>query len=301
MKQFEKILKISEQVSWEIEELVPEKTQLDFSKLYLPFDPKEEWGLEESMAKDLNHLMSASYLNLFAFVEEYIIVQAVQLVNEQLFSNTKKLRAVLRFAEEEVKHQELFYNYLELFQEQFKINPNFVNNSKEVTDYILSHSVKTVLLLTLHLEIITQDHYLQFKRQDTECDELFFNLLKHHWVEESQHAKIDKIVLYEKCEDQPQEMLKLVFDQYIDILKTFTGVMFQQAKLNIEDLSVIHELNNSQEEDLVQKIYHLYVDMFITLGLKHKEMNAVALELFHKDLSSFIGLFDKEESVEHAS
>lgn len=301
MKPFDKILKISEQVSWEIDSLLSIESKLDFSRFYLPFDPEKEWGLSKEAAIDLNHLMSASYLNLFAFVEEFIIVQAVQLVNEQLFSDTKKLRAVLRFAEEEVKHQELFYNYLELFQEQFKINPNFVKNSKEVTDYILSHSVKTVLLLTLHLEIITQDHYLQFKRKDLDCDDMFFNLLKHHWIEESQHAKIDKIVLYEKCENQTPEMLNIVFDHYIDILKEFSKVMYQQAKLNIEDLTVMHDISKENELDLIKKLHFFYVNMFITAGLKHNEMNDVALELFHKDLSSYAANFDEEAIVDYAS
>ena len=46
-----------------------------------------------------------------------------------------------------------------------------------------------------HIEWMTQSHYVDSVRDDGELDPLFKSLLKHHWMEEAQHAKLDTLMV----------------------------------------------------------------------------------------------------------
>ena len=64
---------------------------------------------------------------------------------------------------------------------------------------ILDHSPARRLPATLQIEWMTQKHYLESVKDNAAegLDPLFCSLLKHHWIEESQHAKLDTLVVDE--------------------------------------------------------------------------------------------------------
>jgi hypothetical protein len=53
---------------------------------------------------------------------------------------------------------------------------------------ILGTSPLTALLLTSMIEWFTQLHYVEHVRERTELDELFRDILRFHWIDESRHA-----------------------------------------------------------------------------------------------------------------
>jgi len=54
---------------------------------------------------------------------------------------------------------------------------------------VLSHDPLGVALVILHIEWMSQRHYVESVRSDERLDPLFKSLLKHHWLEEAQHAR----------------------------------------------------------------------------------------------------------------
>lgn len=46
----------------------------------------------------------------------------------------------------------------------------------------------------LHLEWMIQLHYVDSVRADEALDPQFCSLLRHHWMEEAQHAKLDTLI-----------------------------------------------------------------------------------------------------------
>ena len=60
----------------------------------------------------------------------------------------------------------------------------------------------SVALLILHIEWMTQRHYLESVR-DEGIDRQFNSLLRHHWMEEAQHAKLDTLMVAELAKDMP--------------------------------------------------------------------------------------------------
>ena len=47
----------------------------------------------------------------------------------------------------------------------------------------------------LHIEWMTQRHYMDSVKDDQSLDPQFKSLLKHHWMEEAQHAKLDTLMV----------------------------------------------------------------------------------------------------------
>jgi hypothetical protein len=69
----------SEKVAWKLDDVLPPNTKLDFSH---PFRPTLSGDSRISILNDreklkLNQITGNSYMNLFGFVEEYIIAQTV--------------------------------------------------------------------------------------------------------------------------------------------------------------------------------------------------------------------------------
>ena len=55
----------------------------------------------------LNQIRGNSYCHLFAFVEEYIVPMVLENATRDVYGDETRLWSLLRFAEEEVKHQEM--------------------------------------------------------------------------------------------------------------------------------------------------------------------------------------------------
>jgi hypothetical protein len=64
-----------------------------------------------------------------------------------------------------------------------------------VAKHVLSHPALSVALLTLHIEWMTQRHFLDSAQADAALDPLFKSLLLHHWMEEHQHAHLDILMV----------------------------------------------------------------------------------------------------------
>lgn len=248
---YRKCIELSERVSWRLNEVVPSGSLLDFGKPFMPkgmFFGDSLTFLSPQEQRTLNQIFGNSYAYLFYFVEAYIINMAMQHAQAELYGDEQNLRALLRFAEEEVKHQQLFLNFGEMFKEQFGVECDLVDSPQAVAGVILSKSPMAVLLVTLHLELITQAHYVDSMRNSQEVETLFASLFKHHWLEESQHAKLDVLELMKLRREAEDAQVQQAIDDYFDIVGAFAGLLGAQAKLDVTSLERKLERTFSEEE-----------------------------------------------------
>jgi len=74
------IVRNSEKANWKLDEVLPVGTKLDFTRPFLPDALAYTNGISCLDARErmvLNQIAGNSYLNLFAFVEEYILATVV--------------------------------------------------------------------------------------------------------------------------------------------------------------------------------------------------------------------------------
>jgi len=238
------VISSSEKVAWTIESVLGPDARFDLKRPLLPDSLANVAGiscLNDAERLTLNHIRGHAYLYLFSFVEEYIIATAVRHSSAEVFGDHTALRALLRFAEEEVKHQEMLRRACRLFKQSFGHDCEVLPNPQAVAEVILSHKPMAVLLITLHLEIMTQQHFVESFRKGAadELDPLFRQLLRHHWLEEAQHAKIDILELHKLAADATPELREQSIDDYIKIVGALDGLLGQQAKNDVATLAKV--------------------------------------------------------------
>ena len=189
----------SMRVSWKEDDILGGKS-FDFSKRFLPnkLTGVDEIGcLNDDEKRQLNQIMGNGYCHIFAFVEEFIVPTITEEAMNDVYGDEVKLRSLLRFAEEELKHQELFRRSIGLFGQGFGSECGLIPGREEVANVVRSKSKLAVLILTSVIEWFTQLHYIEHVRDDSDLDGLFRDLLRYHWVEEAQHAKMDMLLIGE--------------------------------------------------------------------------------------------------------
>jgi hypothetical protein len=271
---WEPVITSSEQVAWTIESVLGPEARFDLKRPLLPdslANVAKISCLDDAERLTLNQIRGNAYLYLFSFVEEYIIATAVRHAEAEVFGDHTALRAFLRFAEEEVKHQEMFRRALRLFEAGFGHKCDVIQNPEAVAEVILSHKPMAVLLVTLHLEIMTQQHFVEsFRRGSTEeLDPLFRQMLKHHWLEEAQHAKIDVLELERLAADASPELREESIDDYIKIVGALDGLLGQQAANDVASLSKIlgRKFTEAERREILDAQVDAYRRTFVGLGL----------------------------------
>ncbi|RKH13867.1 hypothetical protein D7V97_04640 [Corallococcus sp. CA053C] len=272
--EYQSCIQSSEKVSWRLDELLPKDTVLDFSRRFLS-DALTGTSAFSFLSTDeklmLNQIRSNSYAHLFLFLEEYAVALAAQRAGLELHGNATHMRALLRFTEEELKHQQLFARFTSTFARGFKVAPALLDNQVAVAKAIMTKSNLGVLIFNLHMELMTQQHYLETVRgnQDEVLDPLFCNLLKHHWLEESQHTRLDFLEA-QKILDQEPDSLGAAMTEYGELLQALRGTLNAQLQLDLQtfEKAVGRTFTDAERKELAESQERSYVWGFIGMGMK---------------------------------
>ena len=103
------------------------------------------------------------------------------------------VEALVRFADEELKHQELFRRIEALVARGMPDGYRFVPQPNDVALFVLVRSTWAVIALTCHIELFSQSHYRQSIDSDPDLSPLYKDVFFFHWKEESQHAILDEL------------------------------------------------------------------------------------------------------------
>ena len=144
-----------------------------------------------------------------------------------------RVRALLQFAGEEAKHIHLFKLFCEEFEKGFGDKPAVIGPPEAIAQAILAHDPLAVALTILHIEWMTQRHYQESVKDDQELDLQFKSLLKHHWMEEAQHAKLDTLVVEALSEGRAMEKIATAIEEYIEIGGFIDGGLAQQTQFDL--------------------------------------------------------------------
>jgi P-aminobenzoate N-oxygenase AurF len=232
-------LSASERIGWRIEDVLPEGRSLDFSKPLLPEALARVTSLgfldaEEQLV--VNHIRGNGYLCTFGLVEEFVLPFVLDHVRPHLDGDDYRTRALLQFACEEAKHIQLFKRFSSAFEAGFGSKCEVIGPPSAVAGKVLSHHPLAVALVTLHLEWMTQRHYVESIRDNREIDPLFMSLLKHHWMEEAQHAKIDMLIVEALAAQCSREEAEQAAEEYLEIGAFLDSGVQQQTELDIDSL-----------------------------------------------------------------
>ena len=270
---YQECLDNSKRVSWLEDDVLADKN-FDFSKRFLPnrLTGVDEIGcLSENEKRQLNQIMGNGYCHIFAFVEEFIIPTVTEEVMKDVYGDEVRARSLLRFAEEELKHQELFRKSVELFGQGFGSECGLIPGREEVAKVVRSKSKLAVMILTAIIEWFTQLHYIEHVRDDSDLDGLFRDILRFHWMEEAQHAKLDTLLIGEVAEQLTLEERETAIDEVLELGGAIDGLLAQQIGLNIEALGKVtgRTFTAAEKEEITTKTQRAWRWTFLVSGLEH--------------------------------
>jgi hypothetical protein len=268
-------LETSLRINWKIEDVIDGRT-FDYRKPFLPDALAGVAGircLSEKEKLKLNQIRGYTYLYLFGLVEEYILPSVLDHARSAVHGDDYEIQALLHFAEEEAKHIQLFKWFVKEFDKGFGTPCAAIGPAKEIAAAILKHSRLGVFLTTLHIEWFTQRHYVESVRDNADegLDPLFCILLKHHWLEESQHAKLDTLVVDKLADSVSPEQIEAAVDDYMDIGKMLDGGLAAQIQLDLESLqkAIGRTLSSEEKAEIVAAQTRAYRWTFLLSGMTH--------------------------------
>ena len=270
------VLDRSKQVAWTEDEVLNGR-HFDLSKRFLPnrlSGVDEIAFLNQEEKRKLNQIMGNAYLHLFAFVEEFIVPTVTEAALNNPYGDEVRQRSLLRFSEDELKHQEMFRRSIQLFDEQFGVSPDLIPGREQVAAVVRSKSKLAVLLLIDLIEWFVQVHYTEHVLDRTDLDGLFRDLLRHHWLDEAQHAKMDTMLIAEMVEDVPLAEREAAIDELIELGGAIDGLLQQQIALNIEALSTTtgRVFTEAEGQEITDKTLHAWRWTFLVSGLEHPKV-----------------------------
>jgi hypothetical protein len=236
---YQSALAASEKINWRVEDIIGEDKPLDFRRPFMPESLARVETLDfltPSERLKLNQIRGHAYLNIFGLVEEFILPFVLDHARPRLANDDYRTRAFLEFAGEEAKHIHLFKCFRDEFQHGFSTKCDVIGPPAAIAEAVLAHKPLGVALVILHIEWMTQKHYVESVKDSTNLDPQFKSLLRHHWLEESQHAKLDTLMVEAiagSC--TPEEIAEGVGD-YAKIGALIDGGLQQQVELDLDAL-----------------------------------------------------------------
>ena len=233
---YQQALETAQRVNWRINDLIGGDKRLDFSKSFMPESLAQVEGLGFLSTEEkriLNQIRGHEYLAMFGLVEEFILPFALDHARMRLSGDDYCTRALIQFAGEEAKHIHPFKQFRREFAAGFGSQCEFIGQAEAVKNFVLSHSPLGVGIAVLHIEWITLRHYIDSVRDDQVLDRQFESLLKHHWLEESQHTKIDTLIVEELAANATDTEIDRAFEEYGKIGAFIDDGLQQQAEFNV--------------------------------------------------------------------
>jgi hypothetical protein len=190
--------------------------------------------LDEQEARMLSQIQGRTYANMFGLVERFINCKVLELSQHHWTGDQVALEALVRFSDEELKHQELFRRIEQMIAAKMPPGYNFLPQPNDVANAVLSKSTWSVLGLTLMIELFTQTHYLKSIEPDQECSPLYKDVFLYHWKEESQHARIDELEWIRENASMSAEERERAVNDMIELVAAVDGIVRAQAAADVE-------------------------------------------------------------------
>jgi len=230
--QYARCIQSSKRVRWDIDEDVIRGRQFDTAHKFLP-DGLSLTNTFTTLSADerrfVSQIQGRTYANIFGLVERFINAKVLELSRDYALGDQIALEALVRFSDEELKHQTLFRRIEAMVAKVMPRGYHFDFNPDSVAYAVLGKSSWAVLAITLDIELFTQLHYRQSIDPDVELSELFKDVFLYHWKEESQHAILDELELVRLDSMLTTEERNAAVDEFIELIISVDGILQAQA------------------------------------------------------------------------
>jgi len=284
---YAKCIEVSKRVRWGIDDDVIRGRQFDFHKKFLPDGLSKIHQFDFLKSEDkklLSQIQGRSYANIFGLVERFICAKILEISGDHWLGDQVALEALIRFSDEEMKHQELFRRIERMIGEHMPEGYHFAPDPNEVAKAVLGKSTWAVLALTCHIELFTQAHYKQSIEPDDDLSELYKDVFLYHWREESQHAIMDELEWVREDSELSGEQRDQAVNDLIDLVGAVDGILQVQSAADCDYFVKIstNHFSDEQIQSLREGVLKAYRWQYIVSGVQEPRFNKVLGSLINE-------------------
>jgi hypothetical protein len=232
-ERYARCIQTSKWVRWDIDKDVIRGRSFDTVYKFLP----DGLSLADAFAtlsadekQYVSQIQGRTYANIFGLVERFINAKVLELTEDHWFGDQVAFEALVRFSDEELKHQALFRLVDTMVGDVLPASYRFDVDHNAVAHAVLGKSTWAVLALTLDIELFIQLHYRESIDADSKLSELFKDVCLSHWREESQHAILDELEWARHNAGLTAEERDSAVDEFIALVAAVDGILQAQAK-----------------------------------------------------------------------
>ncbi len=283
-ERYARCIESSKRVRWDIEKDVIRGRKFDTAHKFLPDGLSLADAFTTLSANEkrfVSQIQGRTYANVFGLVERFINAKVLELSEDHWFGDQVALEALVRFSDEELKHQALFRRVDAMIDDVLPEGYSFDVDHNAVAHAVLGKSTWAVLALTLDIELFTQLHYRQSIDPDSQLSELFKDVFLYHWKEESQHAILDELEWVRHDAEQTADKRDRAVDEFIELVAAVDGILQAQAKADAGYFAskcgrAVHEAEARAIEAAFLKAYRW---QYIHSGAQHPHFGKVLSSL----------------------
>jgi hypothetical protein len=237
VNRYARCIKASKRIRWDLDRDVIRGRRLDFTKKFLP-DGLSKVGdlpfLKADEKRLVSQIQGRTYANMFGLVERFIGAKILEVSRDHWLGDQTALEALVRFTDEELKHQEMFRRLERMIAEGMAPGYRFLPQPNDVATAVLGKSTWAVLGLTCDIELFTLSHYRQSIEPDAVLSELWKDVFLYHWREESQHAILDELEWVREDSKLGAAERDAGVDDLIALVGAVDGILQVQAAADAE-------------------------------------------------------------------
>jgi len=273
-EKYQRAVGASKAVRWEIEADVIKGRHFDLSRKFLPDGLsliQEFTSLSEPEKRLVSQIQGRTYACVFGLVERFITAKLLEIGRDHWLGDQNALEALVRFSDEELKHQALFRRIDFMMGAAMPPGYRFDVDTDGVASAVLSKSTWAVLVLTLHIELFVQNHYRESIAPDDGLSELFKDVFLFHWRDECQHVVLDELELARHDATLTDEARDRGVDDFIALVGAVDGILQAQAAADADYFAAIcgRTVPAVEQERLTGQFLRAYRWRYIFSGASH--------------------------------
>ncbi|MDX9788150.1 MAG: hypothetical protein RBT11_15320 [Desulfobacterales bacterium] len=264
----------SKKIRWDIDADVLRGREFDFSKKFLPDGISKVDRLSflsEPQQRFLSQIEGRTYASMFGFVERFIVAKMLDISRDHWLGDQVALEALVRFCDEELKHQELFRRLEKMMARGMPDGYEFPWDPNQVAAVVLEKSTWAVMALIYEIELFTQEHYKQSIAQDENLSDLYKDVFLYHWKEEAHHAFLDSLEWSRVNKKITREERDEAIGEVIDLVTAVDGILQKQCEYDIRYF--IQNTRQSFFEDQIARMQAVLLEayrwQYIFSGVEH--------------------------------
>ena len=271
---YAQVVRLSKKSEWQIDRDLLQDRGFDFSRKFLPDGLSRVETLRFLTPDDarlLSQIQGRTYAYIFGLVERFISAKMLDQGRAHALDNQLALEALVRFTNDEIKHQELFRRMELMIGEQMTLGYRQVANPSDVARAVLGASTWAVLALTCHIELFVQSHYVESIVKGADLCPLFKDVFMYHWKDESQHVVLDELEWKDEHARLSPADRDTAVNDLIALVAAVDGILQAQSAADTQYFmrNAAHPYSEQEGATVKDVVLGAYRWQYIISGVRH--------------------------------